>query len=435
MSVSSWFRVLFHPSDTFFYEGSEASLGGAVKNIMLAVILASLIYGGLIIVLVLVLGLFTIPSVLWQTAVWTPSLLLFIPFLILGILVGGLLTGIILFIESFILFITSKILGGGGDFTTQTYYLSLIEAVFILISPITSILSIIPFLSIVPFLYYLFLITVALKEAHGYGIIRAVLSWLIPSAIIIALVFIFITPLILAISSQLAELGFEGIENTGLVETVGDTETTQQPSGLPSGSHQTISTSEFSYELYLPWNYSSNISYPLMICLSPNGNGKEFYKSVYPVANERGYILVGSNDFANYRSFDYFLPRVYESLGDVRSRVNVDGSPVYACGFSGGGMASYVISYFKPNYFQGLIVNSGGIHEILYNKENLRRMGVRKVVLLCGRRDGIVSCEHMRNDEMWLNAAGIETYFIEFDGGHSMAPQDAYRGAVEWLEA
>ncbi|MBN2014504.1 MAG: hypothetical protein JW778_04935 [Candidatus Altiarchaeota archaeon] len=434
MSVNSLFRVLFHPSDSFFYEGSEASLGGAVRNIMLAVILVSLICGGLIIVLVLVLGVVAFPFMFGQTGALIPSLLLVIPYMILSILVAGLLMVIILFIESFILFVTSRILGGGGDFTTQTYYLSMIEAVFILISPITSILSLIPLLSIIVLLYYLFLITIALKEAHGYGIIRAALSWLIPAAVMLALVFFFISSLIMIINSQLAEMDLGGIETAGLVETVVDSGIPQQPSGLPSGTHQTISSPGFSYELYLPWNYSSERQYPLVICFSPNGNGADFQDSVYPVTNEYGYVLVGSNDFRNDVDSSIFLPRIYGSLADIRSRVNIDGNRIYACGFSGGGMASYVVSYFKPNYFQGLIVNSGSIHGSLYNKEDLRRMGVRKVVLICGRGDGVVSCEHMENDERWLNASGIETYFIEFDGGHSIAPQDSYIKAIEWLE-
>lgn len=198
--------------------------------------------------------------------------------------------------------------------------------------------------------------------------------------------------------------------------------------------HQTVSTSDFSYELYLPKNYSLDIPYPLIICLSPGGNGKEFRDSVYPVTNEKGYILVGSNDFRNNIGSSVFLPRISGTLDDVKSKFNIDENRIYGCGFSGGGMGTYVISYFKPRYFRGLIVNSGAIHANLYNREMLEQMGVEKVVLICGKNDNVVTCEYMGNDEKWLNSAGIETRIIEFDGGHQIAPVDAYMEAINWLD-
>jgi len=144
--------------------------------------------------------------------------------------------------------------------------------------------------------------------------------------------------------------------------------------------------------------------------------------------------LAVSNDFANYKPLEDYLPKINKSLNDIEAKFNIDKSKIYACGFSGGGMGAYVISYFRPNYFKGLIINNGALHQNLYNIEMLKRMGVEKVVLICGKKDSIVPCSYIKNDEKWLKKAGIKTKVIEFDGGHQLAPLHIYEEAIIWLE-
>ncbi len=572
MAVGSWFKVLVYPSDTFFEEKSEPTLWKAAKNIILALIVSVLVQAGILLAMVY---MFKMPvetpgiPLFWDVNVDVLVLLTILPFITIALMAAILLIILIFLIESGILFVTSKILGGEGTFTIQTQLISVVGAAFIVISPLILLFSAVSFLSLIPYLYFLALLTIALREAHDYSTFRAALSWLMPSAAFMAFLFLIIIPLIPSISEEIARMelggysrysdsrfGFslnypngwildnesEGIvfmrplEEVGLLVRVegaagvrdateaskfmsvesaykagnisyeilssqeitvngmrayevvsvaaiegqagmvrevfivrygnvyiiryiapsdvypgyestvdkciqsleiGDISgTSPGPAQAPlplEGTHQTVSSPEFSYELYLPESYSADKKYPLIICLSPDGNGNEFYNSVYPTASRYGLILVGSNDFTNYRSFDYFLPKIYKTLEDVKFRVNVDEDRIYACGFSGGGMGTYVISYFKPAYFRGLMVNSGGIHEILYDTGKLQQMGVKKVVLLCGKTDDIVPCSHMRGDMQWLNASGIETHIIEFDGGHMIAPAEVYNRAINWL--
>lgn len=198
--------------------------------------------------------------------------------------------------------------------------------------------------------------------------------------------------------------------------------------------HETIITPEFSYELYLPENYSTESTYPLLLCLSPGGNGESFYSSICSACNRFNCVVVCSNDFKNNIPVDDYLPKINGTIGDVMMRVNLDEERIYLGGFSGGGMGSYVVSYFKPNFFRGLIINSGAIHSHLYDEELIREMGIEKVALICGTEDNVVSCSHMKNDEEWLKKSGIRTLFIEFEGGHQIAPADTYITAIEWLE-
>ncbi|HDN83761.1 MAG TPA: hypothetical protein ENG50_05300 [Candidatus Altiarchaeales archaeon] len=126
------------------------------------------------------------------------------------------------------------------------------------------------------------------------------------------------------------------------------------------------------------------------------------------------------------------LPKVKEMIEDVRKRVSIKENEIYATGFSGGGMGCYVIAYFHP-IFKGLIINSGAIHPNLYNPKEIRKINVKKIVLICGRKDGVVPCAYMQKDKEFLEKAGFETYLIEFNGSHEIAPAEIYEKALRYL--
>ena len=594
--------------ETFYNEEYNVSLRGAVMNVVLSLLIFSIVIPSIFVILSFIpMYLGIVPSGTYADSITNllvnifSGILMFLFLFIIGLVLMIVPALLLLFIGSLILYAMSRILGGEGDFVTQTYMLSIIIAselvlgifigVFLILINITpivlhymgitiiseSISNIIDSLSglivIIFELYYMYIITVILRETHSYGTFKALLNWLIPGLllvgiVVILLLFLFMLPVsTINLDNSIQTTGLtaaytdnrynfhvdypidwiqnetsSGIyfsspvddalfsinvrENVGDMSLIGVSkimgiEMVYKVKGLPyeilsydsvdidgekayqivsevmvqdkkvrvkevfivkNGTayvlqytaqsepddaysryegiidkcidsfsfvgvgkreestvpqvktHETIKTSEFSYELYLPEDCSPRVSYPLLLCMSPNGDGKVFYNSVYPVTDEYNYVLVGSNDYSNYKPLDEFLPRIYNTLDDVRTRVNIDENRIYACGFSGGGMATYVVSYFKPNYFRGLIVNDGAIHVNLYNVEMLRQMGVERVVLICGKKDTTVSCSYMQDDANWLNQAGIETKIIEFDGGHQIAPSDAYREAIRWLE-
>ena len=605
MAIGSWFRVLINPRETFSEEEYNAGIGGIFVNIFLANIIASFVFLSVVIIPLIIFMIPNLGNILPVLDEFVTGFIVFLILIAIAVVISIILSLIELFIRSLILFSISKLLGGLGDFITQTYMMSIIQASSIIIylliafplfliyalgdvsNILTSAEGIVEVVTLIASLimgfYYLYITIVMLEEVHEFGTLKSILTLVISIAIIVVgviIIFIFSSPTLSAIVSMIIssiqtnlpveesglmeytgpEYNFfikypenwmvnetsEGVifysgddaalavrtrKNVGDMSLIGiskimgveriyklqripyemisqdkiklngreayqiitiatiDTQkaktkeifivedgnayaitysaklepidiysryeskidecinsfatgskvgiaqvSTTQISAPDVEIHQTVSTSDFSYELYLPKDYSPDIPYPLIICLSPGGNGKEFRDSVYPVTNEKGYILVGSNDFRNNIGSSVFLPRIYGTLDDVKSKFNIDENRIYACGFSGGGMGTYVISYFKPRYFRGLIVNSGAIHANLYNREMLEQMGVEKVVLICGRNDNVVTCEYMRNDEKWLNSAGIETRIIEFNGGHQIAPADAYMEAINWLD-
>ena len=115
--------------------------------------------------------------------------------------------------------------------------------------------------------------------------------------------------------------------------------------GFKEKSHHSISEDDFSYELYVPESYSEEENSPLVVCLSPTGEGDLFSSALYPAAEEHGFVVLGSNDFASNRSSAEFLPRLYSAIEDAKKNINIDEKRVYLCGFSGGAVATYVVQH------------------------------------------------------------------------------------------
>lgn len=104
----------------------------------------------------------------------------------------GIIFGIIFYlIGAAIIWIIAKVLGGMGTYGQQVH---MTAAPFAFLLVINSILSIVPFLgaflSFLLSLYYLYLMTIAIKEAHKFSTLRAVASWLLPIIIVGLLVLV-----------------------------------------------------------------------------------------------------------------------------------------------------------------------------------------------------------------------------------------------------
>ncbi len=159
MESNIWLGALIHPAETFRAEKERASVGDALNNVAVAGLIVSVVFG----------------------------LLFWSPFGLFGLAIGIILPPIFITLsflfESLAFFITAKILGGKGDFSTQTYLMSLFTTPLVVLS----LVRLIPngWILYLPIaLYCLQPLTLALRESHGFSIIRAVLAWLMPNIIL-----------------------------------------------------------------------------------------------------------------------------------------------------------------------------------------------------------------------------------------------------------
>ena len=195
MEFKTWLDALIYPKETFRAEKERASLGDAIKNVGLAGLICGVIFG-------LLFGLFGGLSF--------GDITFLIIALMLSIIVFPIVIIISLLFESLIFFILAKILGGGGDFSTQTYLISLFTAPLVIISLVQFIPVIGWILGILIMLYSLYPLTIALRESHGFSIARAILTWLIPYIVLILILILLIVPIVLWQLGVFSSVGHTG---------------------------------------------------------------------------------------------------------------------------------------------------------------------------------------------------------------------------------
>jgi hypothetical protein len=89
---------------------------------------------------------------------------------------------------SAIMYVMARLLEGKGNFKTQSYLYAIYVAPIGIISAVLGLIPIIGgILSIIPAIYGLYLLTMSLKETHGYSTGRAILTWILP-ALVLALI-------------------------------------------------------------------------------------------------------------------------------------------------------------------------------------------------------------------------------------------------------
>jgi len=124
-------------------------------------------------------------------------------------MIVGIIFGIILsLIGAGLIWIVAKLLGGTGEYGTQ-YHLTSAPLAAVLI--IQGVLSFIPFLGAIIggliSIYYLYPLTLAIKEAHKFSTLKAVAAWAIPAIVVLILAVAFAGIATLAMIGVLGAMG------------------------------------------------------------------------------------------------------------------------------------------------------------------------------------------------------------------------------------
>lgn len=173
-----WKRVLTKPEQTFKAEIKKSTPEGFTKNLAVAGLITGFISG-----IVAALGL---SGTLFGTIGGITAFVLVLVAMPLLFIFGAL-------INSAVFYIISWLLGGKGSFTNQSYLISLYTAP---INIIVYILALIPLVNIIAVIvlgiYSLYLLTLALKQTHGFDSGKAILVWLLPIVIVLLLMMVMI---------------------------------------------------------------------------------------------------------------------------------------------------------------------------------------------------------------------------------------------------
>jgi len=148
------------------------------------------------------------------------------------------------------------------------------------------------------------------------------------------------------------------------------------------------------------------------------------------VGERHRWIIAASKRFRNGVAWDTLLPWLEAELADIEARDPVDESRVVLTGLSGGAMGAHMFAGSRPDRLCAVVANTGMMQESLKRDDYPRG---KLAVFLASPTD--FRYEEMRRDRRFLESHGWTTTWIEFRGGHTLAPPEAYEAAATWLAA
>ncbi len=208
----------------------------------------------------------------------------------------------------------------------------------------------------------------------------------------------------------------------------------QSPAEPPAHLLENYDSSNLTYQLFVPEQYSPDKSWPVVLFVSPGNRGTGFNRW-QQVCRREQIIFASPHAAGNNTPMPTRIRIVMDVLDDVRRRYNVDPDRTYIGGFSGGGRVACSIAFALPEYFGGVLpVCAGGE---LRQESSLRRRVIDRlsVAQLTGETDfNRGECERLHQTE--LSGVGVRCRtWIAPKTGHAMPNADIFSEAFKWLEA
>jgi predicted esterase len=184
------------------------------------------------------------------------------------------------------------------------------------------------------------------------------------------------------------------------------------------------------YLIYTPAGMEPGKTYPLVFALSPSADAQALITAWAQVAEKHKWIVAASKTFKNGQDFLPSLSQVASQLNDVEKNFPINKNRVIFSGISGGGMASHAFSKFYPGRVSAIVINTGMMAEGSKTADYPQR---KLAVFLASPTD--FRYNEMKRDNQFLQSRRWKTKWMEFSGGHTMAPLEVYAQAADWLEA
>ncbi|MBU1043567.1 MAG: hypothetical protein KJ915_04115 [Candidatus Omnitrophica bacterium] len=225
-----------------------------------------------------------------------------------------------------------------------------------------------------------------------------------------------------------------------VLETAKSETNKNSPDGLKSGVEQPASREvlksqiikQEGYLLYLPQGLVAGKVYPLIVAFDPGANAQAMINFWKPIADEKKLIVYASKKFRNgqndwFKSEEKMIEAVIKSYPVNRKRI-------ITTGISGGGMGAHMVAYYRPDLVLAVISTVGRINPFFKTDPKAKQDYPQSkiAVFLSGTND--FNAAEMRKDQQFLSQLYWQTKWLEFKGGHEMAPQELYKQALSWIE-
>ena len=200
---------------------------------------------------------------------------------------------------------------------------------------------------------------------------------------------------------------------------------------MSSVAGESRSIEESAYSMYVPSGIDASRRYPLVIVFSPSGDSRGMIEVWKNTAEQYKWIVLASKEVRDGKEVEPILRTLVDDVQKVCLQLPVDKSKIVASGFSGGGMCSHIFSFLYPDIISAVIINTGMIQEAYIQRRQYYPRG-KYAVFLASPKD--FRYEEMKRDDRFLKTLGWKTKWIEFEDGHTIAPEQFYEQAAQWLD-
>ena len=183
------------------------------------------------------------------------------------------------------------------------------------------------------------------------------------------------------------------------------------------------------YLLYLPKDTNADQDHTLVYALSPGADAASMISAWAEVADSHQWLIAASTVSRNGIDIDPVLVQIKADLGEILSEYAITPGRVICSGMSGGGMACYALTMAYPERINALVINTG---MMAYGGVVSGFPAGKTGVFLASPSD--FRYQEMHRDRDYLDSLGWNTTWLEFQGGHIMAPQKSYEQASSWLD-
>ena len=190
---------------------------------------------------------------------------------------------------------------------------------------------------------------------------------------------------------------------------------------------------EQSYALYLPSNYTTEQTWPVLILMDPRGRALIPLRPMVDAAERHGYILVSSYNTASDGPLAPNEEAVAALLDDVPNRFAINTQRIYFMGFSGTARTTWDFAFRLKQYVAGIVGIGGGLPPSFPLNSLVMTEGA-PFVFFGGSGTTDFNYEEMRELDVRLDQVGMTHQIAFFSGPHSWPPKPMFARILDWLE-
>ncbi len=194
---------------------------------------------------------------------------------------------------------------------------------------------------------------------------------------------------------------------------------------VPVGfTHKGRTDTHHEYSLYVPETYTSQQSWPVIVCLHGGyGQGNEYIWTWLRPAKSNGYILLSPKSIGPTWSVlqpPLDIRSIQAMLTEVCETYNVDRKRVYLSGLSDGGTFSYIFGLASAELFAGIAPIAGDFHPMMDLLLRQKKGIDTPLLVVHGAHDKIFPIETARQACQLIERIGYKVTYRELpDWGHA----------------